>query len=118
MPIDDIKQNKRTILQNASLHKYLTMVAHELENQGQTMTDVIKKWPTVEITPTMNSVKEIIWRPVQNMQVGKKSTTELTTSEVDKIYQIVSMFLSRQFGISLPFPSQENTEEYIKSLDN
>ena len=95
----------RTELQNRALHLYFEWVARELQNQGQTMQDVVKKLTFTEITPTKNSVKEMIWRPIQETVVSKKSTTELSKHEVSEIYDIISMFLSKQFGISLPFPN-------------
>lgn len=101
-------EKQRTELQNKALHKYFEMVAHELRNQGQTMQDVIKKIDFCEITSTKQSVKDIIWRPIQETVVSKKSTTELTKHEVNEVYEIVSMFLSKQFGIDLPFPNDED----------
>src|SRR3990167_11370310 len=106
---------QRTLTQNSAIHKYFELVARELQNQGQTMQQVIKKINWCEITPTKQSVKEIIWRPIQEEVCGKKSTTELTTSEVDQIYQITAMFLAKQFKISIPFPSIEETDEYLTS---
>ena len=96
------------------MHKYLETVAHELETQGQTMQEVVKKIDFCEITPTKDSVKNVIWRPIQEMVVGKKSTTELTTAEVNKIYEIMSMFLSKQFQISLPFPQDLHFEHFLE----
>lgn len=101
-------EQPRTQNQNSALHLYLTWVAHELQNQGQTMQDVIKKLTFTEITPTMYAVKEIVWRPIQEAVVSKKSTTELTKHEINEVYEIVSMFLSKQFGISLPFPNDND----------
>lgn len=115
---DTPQERHRTARQNKALHTYLEMVAHELLNQGQTMTNVINKLPQVEITPTKDSVKEIIWRPLQEAVVGKKSTTELTTTEVTKVYEIMSMFLSKQFGISLSFPEDLGFEQYLEANGN
>jgi hypothetical protein len=117
MPIDEIKPNKRTLTQNASLHKYLTMVAHELETMGFTMQDVVEKVSLAEIYPTLESVKEVIWRPIQKAQLGKTSSTTLTTAEINKVYEPMAQFLAQNFQISLPFPSQENTEEYLQSYE-
>lgn len=107
----------RTPIQNNSIHKYLELVARELENGGHTMQDVVKVITRVEITPTKENVKEIIWREIQKALFGKKSTTELSTAEVSKVYEVMAMFLAREFGISLPFPSEENTEEYLSSYE-
>ncbi len=114
---DTKTEKQRTISQNKGLHKYFEMVAHELTNQGQTMQDVIKKIPDVEITPTKNSIKELIWKPIQDVTLGKKSTTELNTAEINQVYEVVAMFLSKNFEIDLPFPSQEMTDNYLKSYD-
>lgn len=111
------KKAVRTIRQNSAIHAYVSMVAHELANQGQTIQGIVKKVDFAEITPTKQSIKEILWRPIQEAVVGKKSTTELNTAEVSKIYEIMSMFLAKQFKISIPFPSQEETQEYLKSLE-
>lgn len=108
---------QRSMSQNRALHKYCEMVAKELENQGVTMQDVVKKVDMVEILPTTRTVKEIIFKPIQEATLGKKSTTELSTVEVSKVYEVMSMFLAKQFKISLPFPSQEDTDSYIKSLE-
>lgn len=95
---------QRTEQQNRALHKYLSLVAQELQNQGQTMQDVIKKINKVEIIPTTYNLKEIVWREIQKVHLGKESTTELTKNEVSEVYEIMSMWLSKNFEISIPFP--------------
>ncbi len=111
-------EQKRTLRQNRALHKYLTLVAHELQNQGQTLQDVVKKISFAEITPTTQSLKEVMWRPIQQTAIGKDSTTELTTAEIKQVYDLVSMFLSKQFEIDLPWPSEEDDINYLKSFEN
>lgn len=108
-------EEKRTDRQNRTIHLYLTLVARELQNQGQTIQGIVKKVDWAEIIPTKQSVKEVLWRPIQETVVSKKSTTELSTSEVNKIYEIMSMFLSKQFGISLPFPTSQDLINYEKT---
>jgi 6-pyruvoyl-tetrahydropterin synthase len=108
MDKDLINQKQRTELQNRAIHLYLTWVAQELANQGQTMQDVVKKINKVEITPTMQNVKEIIWREIQKAMFKKDSTTFLTKHEVDEVYKVMSMWLSKNFEISLPFPNDDD----------
>lgn len=115
---DTTKEIKRSKSQNDAMHKYFEMVAHELRNQGQTMQDVIQKISMVEITPTTNSIKEIVWKPVQEVVLGKTSTTQLTTKEINQVYEVVSMFLAKEFKVDIPFPSQELTTNYLQSYDN
>jgi 6-pyruvoyl-tetrahydropterin synthase len=100
-----IKKQKRTDLQNSAFHLYLEQVADELRNQGQTLQNVVEKIDTLEITPTKENLKETLWRPIQKALYKKKSTTELTTGEITKIYEAMAMFLSKNFEINLPFPS-------------
>jgi hypothetical protein len=83
------------------------MVARELENKGFTMQEVVEKIDLAQIYPTMESVKEVIWRPIQKAQLGKISSTKLTTAEINKVYEPMAQFLAEHFEISLPFPSQE-----------
>ena len=103
-----IHPKQRTELQNRAIHLYLTQVAHELENQGQTMQDVVKKINKVEILPTMQNVKEMIWREIQKTMFKKESTTFLTKHEVTQVYEVMSMWLSKNFGIDLPFPNDND----------
>lgn len=102
-----MNSKQRSLSQNNAIHKYLDLVAHELQNQGQTMRDVIQKLPEVEILPTTKTLKEIVWKPIQKASLGKESTTELETAEVTLIYYIMSMFLSKHFQIDIPFPSND-----------
>lgn len=99
---------QRTELQNNALHLYLEWVARELENGGHTMQDVCKVITKIEIHPTKENVKEIIWREIQRALFGKKSTTELSKHEVTKVYEVMAQFLAREFQISLPFPNDED----------
>jgi hypothetical protein len=99
---------QRTEQQNKSIHLYLTWVARELQNQGQTLQNVVSKINKVEIVPTMYNLKEVVWREIQKSHLGKESTTLLTKHEVDEIYGIMSMWLAKNFGISLPFPNDED----------
>ena len=101
---------QRTSQQNKALHKYFELVAHELKNQGQTMQNVVQKLDYCEITPTKDSIKALIWKPIQEIVVSKEHTAELNKHEIDEVYEIVSMFLSKQFGIDLPFPVDEQKQ--------
>lgn len=96
---------QRTDQQNKAIHLYLTWVAREMCNMGLTMQDVVKKINKVEITPTPQNLKEIVWREIQKAHLKKDSTTFLTKHEVSEIYEIMSMWLAKNFGIELPFPS-------------
>jgi len=99
----------RTSQQNNAIHLYLSQVATELERNGYTMQDVMERITKVEVMPTGNALKEVVWKPIQKILFGKKSTTELSkTEEIDKVYDVINKWLAREFdGLHIPFPSQD-----------
>ena len=106
---------KLTKAQFDSLHLWFELLAQELQNRGLTMNGFIK-YP---INPTKESVKQLIFKPILEATFGKKSTKELSKKrEIDNcIDSIVVMFADMKSDIVVPnFPSQEETESYLKSL--
>ena len=97
---------QRTIKQNSALHLYFEMVAGVLNDAGLDMKVVLK--PEIEIPWSADTVKDFLWRPVQRLQVGKKSTTELDTKEVSDIWEVMNRHLSEKFGIFVDFPSLQS----------
>lgn len=104
---------KRTAQQNKALHLYFEHLAQELNDSGYDMRKTLK--PTIDIPWNSKTIKEYLWRPIQNAQVIKKSTTNLTTAEVTKIYETLNRFLGEKFGLTVPFPSQEELIDYDKN---
>lgn len=107
------REIKRTTQQNRALHLYFQMVADELNKAGLDMRVVLK--PEIDIPWSKQSVKEFLWRPVQKAYLGKRSTTELTTTDIDAIYDTLNRHLSSrlgEFGTHIPFPSLETLETY------
>jgi hypothetical protein len=98
-------EKQRTIQQNKALHKYFELLAEELNNAGLDMRVVLK--PEISINWSPETIKEHLWRPVQKLQLGKESTTELTTSEINKIWETLNRFLSDKFGVFVDFPHEE-----------
>jgi len=65
----------------------------------------------VEITPTMSNVKEIIWKEIQKVVLGKASTTELSKQEdIDAVYDVMNKWLGQEFGLHIPFPCDEEKQ--------
>lgn len=95
----------RTLAQNRSLHKLFQMLASELNDAGLDQRKVLKE--TIDIPWTAEAIKEQIWRPVQEAQLNKHSTTELTTVEIDQVFDTINRHLSERFGIHVAFPSIE-----------
>ena len=100
---------KRTLLQNKSMHKYYSMLAEALNSAGWDMRKTLK--PGIEIPWTDISVKERLWKPIQDAMYDKQSTTQLETDEVSAVYEVLNRNTASKLGVSVPFPdrfSQEN----------
>ena len=93
----------RTSQQNKALHLYFGMLADELNEAGLDMRKALK--PHVEIPWDKDSVKEYIWRPVQEAQLGKKSTTAITTKDLDKVFETINRYIGKKHGLHVEFPS-------------
>lgn len=110
--MEDKPIKKRTITQNSALHLYFQQLAEKLTESGLDMRIVLK--PDIEIRWTKESVKEYLWRPVMETMFGNKSTTEMTTSDIDAIFEVITKHLGEKFGEFvdyLPFPSIETLIE-------
>jgi len=100
------KRKQRTSQQNRALHKYLTQIAEALNDAGYDMKKTLK--PDVEIPWNAKMAKEFLWRPIQEIMTGKHSTTELNTVDPTEIHQVLDRHLAEKFGVSVPWPSDEN----------
>lgn len=117
MPLEAPKlSQKRTLTQNRALHKLFTLLAEELNTKGLDARVVLK--PTYQIWWTPEMIKRDLWKPLQDVMYAKKSTTELTTKEVSKVYEQLGKILGEKFGAEVDFPSYEQTQSYLKSYEN
>lgn len=97
--------DKRTLQQNKALHKFFTNLSQELTEAGLDMVHTLKPGTDIPWTPEM--VKNYLWRPIQEVMTDKESTTELTTKEVNEIYEVLIRHLGEKFNITTEFPSEE-----------
>ena len=95
----------RTKLQNNAIHLWLTKLAKALNDAGLDMRKVLK--PETSIDWTMQSAKDYLWRPVQEIMFNKTSTTKLETQEVSEVAQVIDRKMMEK-GINIPFPSYQN----------
>lgn len=102
-----MEEKQRTIQQNKALHKYFELISEELNSAGFDMKKVLK--PSVDIPWSKQTVKEYLWRPLQEAYLLKHSTTKLNTKDIDKVIDILTRHLGDKLGIELPnFPSIES----------
>lgn len=111
--MDEKKEKNRTALQNRALHLYYEIVADTLNEAGLDMKVML---PKVNIPWNKDTVKEYLWRPIQKEQLLKTSTTQLTTKDIDLIFDTLNRHLS-EHGVTIPFPSIETIIEKQRELD-
>ncbi len=101
----DKEEKKRTLTQNRALHKYFSLLADELNELGaEERKHLIEK---IDLWWTPEMVKNNLFKVVMRWKLGKESTTELTTKEVDIVFENLQHHLAEKVGIELTFPSIE-----------
>ena len=100
-----IAKKKRTPAQNRAIHVLFNNLADQLNQAGLDMVAVMKHG--VEIPWTGELVKENLWKPLQQAMLKKKSTTQLTTKEIDEVFETLNRHLGSKLDIELEFPSIE-----------
>lgn len=96
---------QRTKQQNKAIHVLFNLYAGKLNEAGLDMRKTLKE--TVDIPWTGPAVKEWIWKPVQKALLNKDSTTELTTVEIDEVFDTINRYMAEKHGLSVKFPSIE-----------
>ena len=101
----DIKRipHTRTAKQNRAIHKYLTMLADDLNAGGWSVQQVLAQ--AVAREWTQEGAKENLWKPIQHALYDTDSTTQLETVQVSEVYEILNRHTSELFGVGMPFPS-------------
>lgn len=121
-PIKDLSGNMnqtklklRTNKQSRAMHLFFTLLAEELNFSGYDMRKTIA--PEIDIPWTSYSVKEYLWRPIQKVMFGKKSTTQLETKDIDKIFETINRVIGERTGVYVPWPCMEQLmeEERLKN---
>lgn len=92
--------NQRTVRQNAALHCWLRDLAKSLNEAGFDMLTFPWK-EGVEIPWSLDLAKERLWMPVQEVVTGKRHTSDLTTKEVNDVYEPLARRIA-QTGVQVP----------------
>lgn len=101
---------QRTMTQNRALHLWFRWLAETLNDAGYDMRRTLK--PEAEIPWTAASVKEHLWRPVQQAMLDKQSTADADRLEYTAVADVISRHLSAKLGITAPpWPKKEDKRE-------
>ena len=96
---------------NQEAHDHL---AKELNDAGLDMKKTLK--PEIDIPWNDKTVKEYMWKPIMKAHLGKESTTEMTTKDIDAVFAIINRHLGNRFGLEIEFPSIETL--LLRELSN
>ena len=97
----------RTVKQNKCAHAYCGQLADALNSAGYDFNDGIVIRMPVSFTP--ENVKESMFKKVMiSLYPDKKSTTELSTEQMQFVYENLNKFTTGLFGIGLDWPSRDN----------
>lgn len=94
------KARQRTLTQNRALHLFCGWLAEALNDAGYDMRATLRN--DVEVPWTQASVKEYLWRPIQEALTDKRSTTEITTVEPTEIHAVLARHLGERLGVTCP----------------
>lgn len=106
----DVDTNKqRSSKQNRSLHLYCAMLASAMNESGQHLIIIVNQKQT-EINWNCETVKELIWRPIQKAVTQQKSSTKCSTADYPVIYEHLNRYTTEKLGIYVPWPSEFTNE--------
>jgi len=99
--VDWSDKQQRTLLQNRSLYKYFRLLADALTSAG-----LEQHIPEIDMTVPWSpeAVKESLWKTIQHAVIDKRSTTQLSTADVGKVYDVLSRNLAER-GVVVEWPS-------------
>lgn len=100
------KARQRSLTQNRAMHLFFGWLAEALNDAGYDMRRTLRQ--DVEVPWSAASVKEHLWRPIQEALTHKRSTTEITTVEPTEIHAVLSRHLGERLGVQCPeWPKRE-----------
>jgi len=95
---------QRTSQQNKALHLYCQMVADEMNAAGYDFQQAI----TLPVKMTGELVKEYMFKRIMSvMYSDKESTTELSKTEIQEVYEAMNAATAQKFGVSMNWPSDD-----------
>ena len=104
--ITEVKDT-RTSLQNASLHLFFTMITDQLNELGMEYRYFGVTGKELSMMYTDNIVKEFFWKPIQLALFDIKSTTKLTTEQMNQVIDVITKFFGDK-GVLIEFPNREH----------
>jgi hypothetical protein len=81
------------------------MLAESLNESGQDMRMVLK--PEIDIPWTMESIKNMMFKPIIKAMFDVDSTKDLDTKQISEAYEVLNRHTSEKLGVSVIWPHEE-----------
>lgn len=108
---------QRTTLQNRSLHKWATLMADSMNAAGYEQRAVMENLhEDFDVPWSMEAVKSIFRRVAGIMYPDVESTADLTTTQIQRVYEVVDAKLAEITGIRHEWPSEESMREKQRNV--
>ena len=102
----DMEKKPRTITQNRALHLCFTQLSDLLIEQGidqRTVTDKLSNY-SAPVTPEF---LKLVFKTISWTMYRKDSTTQLSTDEMSKCFEVFAKFMGEEFGVEVVWPSND-----------
>lgn len=100
---------QRTDLQNRSLHRWATLMADSMNAAGFQQRAVLNELhQDFEVPWSQEAVKAIFRQVAGIMYPDVESTAELSTTQIQRVYEVVDAKLAEITGIHHEWPSTES----------
>lgn len=100
-------EQQRTSRQNRAIYKLFTEIAREMQSQGIEQKTVMDNLVGYDAPVTPDFIKQV-WKAIQFTMYRTTSTKDLTTKQIDEVFDVLNKFLGEKFAIHIPFPSMES----------
>jgi deoxyribodipyrimidine photolyase len=100
-------ETKRSTAQNKSLHKLFGDISRYCIEHNIDMQTVMEHMKRYRCEASTTAVKST-WHDIQKTLLNKSSTTELTTQELNEVYEEFSKMWSEITKQHFPFPSYDS----------
>jgi len=99
-----LSDQQRSKKMNKSLHKWLTLLAEELNDAGFTQRELIGKFKKGFELPVTAEMLKDIFREVGKAMYHKESTADLSNIEMIEVHRVVEQRFSEITGVFVPWP--------------
>lgn len=99
------EKQARTIPQNNAIYLFFKLLSKALNSAGFDIRNTLKDDFDIPWSP--ETIKALMWAPVQKVMLGTDSTTKLDTAGVSAVYDVINWNLIDKGKVSVEFPDAE-----------